>query len=148
VRLTAADPRSAPAIEPDFGAHLGDVRRHVAALEDALRLAASPPLAEFVDAVVFPDPARASSTEDLVAIARRSSASGYHPSCTARMGPADDPGAVVDQYGRCHAVAGLVVADASIMPAVPRANTNLTSIMIGERIGEWLRTSPARYVDG
>ena len=40
---------------------------------------------------------------------------------------------------------GLVVADASIMPAVPRANTNLASIMIGEKVGEWLRTEPGRY---
>ena len=40
---------------------------------------------------------------------------------------------------------GLVVADASIMPTVPRANTNLTSIMIGEVIGEWIRTEPTRY---
>jgi len=61
------------------------------------------------------------------------------------MGPADDPGAVVDQFGRCRAVEGLVVADASLMPFAPRANTNLTSIMIGERVGEWLRTGPARY---
>ena len=38
-----------------------------------------------------------------------------------------------------------LVADGSIMPAVPRANTNLTSIMIGEVVGEWLRTEPARY---
>jgi choline dehydrogenase len=147
VRQRAADPRSAPAIEPGFGVHAGDLRRHVAALEEALRLAATPPLADFVEEVVFPDPRRGRSTENLLAVARRASASGYHPSCTARMGPADDPGAVVDQYGRCHAVAGLVVADASIMPTVPRANTNLTSIMIGERVGEWLRTSPARYVE-
>jgi choline dehydrogenase len=42
-------------------------------------------------------------------------------------------------------VDGLVVADASIMPTVPRANTNPTSIMIGDRIGEWLRTGPSRY---
>jgi choline dehydrogenase len=40
---------------------------------------------------------------------------------------------------------GLVVADASIMPGVPRANTNLTCIMIGERVGEWLRCEPGRY---
>jgi choline dehydrogenase len=61
------------------------------------------------------------------------------------MGPADDPLAVVDQYGRLHALDGLAVADASVMPSVPRANTNLTSIMIGERIGEWLRTQPELY---
>jgi choline dehydrogenase len=61
------------------------------------------------------------------------------------MGPADDAGAVVDQYGRVHGTEALVVADASIMPTVPRANTNLTSIMIGEMVGEWLRTRPDRY---
>jgi choline dehydrogenase-like flavoprotein len=38
-----------------------------------------------------------------------------------------------------------VVADASIMPTVPRANTNLTSIMIGEMVGEWMRTQPGWY---
>jgi choline dehydrogenase len=53
--------------------------------------------------------------------------------------------AVVSQYGCCHSVDQLVIADASIMPAVPRANTNLTSIMIGEKIGEWLRCQPALY---
>jgi choline dehydrogenase len=61
------------------------------------------------------------------------------------MGPALDPNAVVDARGRCHGVEGLVVADASIMPGVPRANTNLTAIMIGEQIGEWLRTDVSAY---
>jgi choline dehydrogenase len=55
------------------------------------------------------------------------------------MGPADDPQAVVDQYGRVHGVAGLRVVDASIMPTIPRANTNLTCIMIGERIAASIR---------
>jgi choline dehydrogenase len=76
---------------------------------------------------------------------RRFAASGYHPCATLRMGPAGDPDAVVDQYGRAHMLEGLVVADASIMPTVPRANTNLTSIMIGEVVGEWLRTRPESY---
>jgi choline dehydrogenase len=57
------------------------------------------------------------------------------------MGPAGDPGAVVDQYGRVHGVAGLRVADASVMPTIPRANTNLTCIMIGERLADWLRAA-------
>ncbi len=60
-----------------------------------------------------------------------------------RMVPAGDPGAVVDELGRVHGVRGLRVADASIMPAVPSANTNVPTIMIGERIGEWLRADLA-----
>jgi choline dehydrogenase-like flavoprotein len=55
------------------------------------------------------------------------------------MGPDDDPDAVVDERGRVYGVRGLRIADASIMPRVPRANTNIPTIMIGERIGEWVR---------
>jgi len=63
----------------------------------------------------------------------------YHPVGTARMGPEGDAGAVVDQRGRVRGVDGLAVVDASIMPNVPRANTNLTCIMIGERVSGWRR---------
>lgn len=144
VTQTSADPHSMPSINPSFGTNDRDVERNVEALQDALALARQPALADLIDEIVFPDPSRCSA-EELAALARRISGSGYHPVGTAKMGPADDPAAVVDQYGRCHAVDSLVVADASIMPTVPRANTNLTSIMIGERIGEWIRTEPSRY---
>ncbi|MFN0096840.1 MAG: GMC oxidoreductase, partial [Dehalococcoidia bacterium] len=92
-----------------------------------------------IDEVLFPGSGRDLTDEALYGLLKRLSASGFHPCGTAKMGPANDPMAVVDQFGRCHAVEGLVVADASIMPFVPRANTNLTSIMIGEQVGEWLR---------
>jgi choline dehydrogenase len=70
---------------------------------------------------------------------RRTVSHYVHPVGTARMGPVGDPGAIVDQYGRVRGVEGLRIADASIVPNVPRANTNLTCIMIGERIAEWMR---------
>ena len=144
VRQTSAAPDSAPAIELHFGENARDVERHVNALKDAFALTQLAPLNEFIEAVTFPDPLR-SSRADLEQVARRVSASGYHPCGTAKMGPADDPMAVVDQHGRCHAIAQLVVADASIMPTVPRANINLSTIMIGEMIGEWVRTTPTMY---
>ena len=50
--------------------------------------------------------------------------------------------AVVDQYGRVHGTENLRVADASVMPNVIRANTNLTTIMIGERIAHWISSQP------
>ena len=55
------------------------------------------------------------------------------------MGPASDPMAVVDQYGRVHGLDNLRIADASIMPDCIRANTNATTIMIGERIADFMR---------
>ena len=63
---------------------------------------------------------------------------GQHLSGTCKMGSADDPMSVVDQYGNLHGFAGIRVADASIMPDCIRANTNLTTIMIGERVSEWV----------
>ena len=62
-----------------------------------------------------------------------------HASGTCKMGPASDPMAVVDQRLRVHGLEGIRVADASIMPNVIRANTNATTIMIGERAAEWLK---------
>ena len=60
-------------------------------------------------------------------------------SCTARMGPDSDPGAVVNQYGQVRGIDCLRVADISIMPDCPRANTNLVAILIGERIADFMR---------
>ena len=58
----------------------------------------------------------------------------WHASCTCRMGAEDDPGAVTDPSGRVYGVGGLRVCDASIMPVVPCANTNLPTIMLGEKV--------------
>jgi len=63
----------------------------------------------------------------------------YHPTGTCRMGAADDGGAVVDPQCRVIGVDGLRVADASIMPAAPRANTNLTVVMIAEKLSDLIK---------
>jgi choline dehydrogenase len=57
------------------------------------------------------------------------------------MGGEGNPMAVVDQRGKVRGLEGLYVADASVMPEIVSCNTNLTSIMIGERVGEWLAGS-------
>jgi 5-(hydroxymethyl)furfural/furfural oxidase len=62
----------------------------------------------------------------------------YHPVGTCRIGHAHDPNAVVDSECRVRGIEGLRVIDASIMPTLPRANTNLTTIMIGERMADRL----------
>ena len=63
----------------------------------------------------------------------------HHLAGTCKMGPASDPMAVVDQYGRVHGLQGLRVVDTSIMPDVVRANTNATAMMIAERIADWMK---------
>lgn len=145
VRQTSVDPRSSPRIEPRFCADDRDAVRLAGAVDDAMGFLQRGALADMVDEVVFPAPGRPFDAEARLHVVRTRAGSGYHPTGTARMGPTGDPGAVVDERGRCHAVDGLVVADASILPTVPRANTNLTSIAVGERLGEWLRTDPAGF---
>ena len=63
----------------------------------------------------------------------------WHPVGTCRMGPADDPMAVTDAHGRVRAVPGLRVCDASLMPSIPSANTNLPTIMVAERIADLIK---------
>jgi len=71
---------------------------------------------------------------------------GWHPCGTCRMGPPEDPDAVVDpRTARVYGVEGLSVVDASIMPAVPRANTNIPTIMVAEKMADAIlgRGSPS-----
>jgi choline dehydrogenase len=67
----------------------------------------------------------------------------YHPVGTCKMGPADDPGAVVDSRDKVHGLDGLYVADASLIPVVPRANTNIPAAVVGERVASWLIEEPS-----
>ncbi|HWG05653.1 MAG TPA: GMC family oxidoreductase N-terminal domain-containing protein [Beijerinckiaceae bacterium] len=67
----------------------------------------------------------------------------HHPSCTNRMGRLDDPMAVTDSHGRVIGMAGLRVCDASIFPAIPCANTNLPTMMVGERMAALIQSEQA-----
>lgn len=143
IRLQSNDPHVGPVIDNRFCEDQRDTSRLVSCFKDTLAFSKQSHLADMATSITFPDMDRVKTDEDIAAICQRFAGSGYHPSGTLKMG--NDPMAVVDQFGRAHKVDNLVVADASIMPFVPRANTNLTSIMIGEKIGEWIRTQPATY---
>lgn len=83
-----------------------------------------------------PDLRAAAADEELLdEIVRQYTIGGWHASGTCRMGAADDPGAVVDpRNGDVYGVPGLAVVDASIMPCVPRANTNIPTLMLAEKM--------------
>jgi len=72
--------------------------------------------------------------EALAEHVRQNVAGTFHVCGTCRMGRADDPGTVVDSQGRVRGLTGLRVVDASIMPTVPRGNTNIPTIMLAEKI--------------
>jgi choline dehydrogenase-like flavoprotein len=77
------------------------------------------------------------SDEALLAFARRAGQTVYHPTSTCAIG------SVVDPELRVHGVEGLRVADASVMPAIPRGNTNAATIMIAEKAADLIRGLPA-----
>jgi choline dehydrogenase len=88
---------------------------------------------------IEPTDAELATDEALDEYLFREVTTSQHISCTAKMGPAADPMAVVSQHGKVHGLEGLRVADASIMPDCIRANTNVTTMMIGERVAEFIK---------
>ena len=87
---------------------------------------------------VFPTDRELASDEALDKALLESVTTQHHSSGTCRMGPASDPMAVVDQNCKLHGLDNLWVVDASVMPVVPRANTNGTTVMIAERVADWI----------
>jgi len=124
VRLCSRDPAALPVVERGFLRDPSDLDVVVEGLERARDLAARPPLARLLGPEVAP------GSEDLPAYARRTMRNYFHPAGTCGIGR------VVDERGRVLGIDRLVVADASVMATIPRANTNLTTVAIAERLAE------------
>jgi choline dehydrogenase len=100
-----------------------------AGVEAARRLAGTPPLDALIDEPLWAHDGERLDDAILAEVA------GYqHPVGTCRMGPPDDRDAVVDHDGRVHGIAGVSVIDASIMPTIPTANTNVPTLMLAEHV--------------
>ncbi|ETX00345.1 MAG: hypothetical protein ETSY2_39280 [Candidatus Entotheonella gemina] len=139
LKLTSADPHMPPHMDYRYLADPFDLKRMRDAVRRSIRLAQSPQFKKIVAGRIAPTDEDLASDQALDAWLLRNVRTAYHVSGTCKMGPASDPMAVVDQYGRVHGVDGLRVADASIMPDVIRANTNATCLMIGERVAALMR---------
>ena len=103
----------------------------------ARRLLQSPALERFFAGDHLPGP-QAQSDDELMGYARQYGSTAYHLIGTARMGPATDPTAVVDDELRVHGMQGLRVVDASIMPSMPSANTYASTMMIAEKASDMI----------
>jgi choline dehydrogenase len=137
--LASSDPHVPPVIELNFAADPEDLRRLLEGIRLAWRIAHEPEIARHVERVALLTEETIASEQALAAYIRATVSTQFHPCGTARMGPADDPMAVVDQHCRVRSVENLRIVDASVMPTIPRANINLTCIMIGEHASDWMR---------
>jgi choline dehydrogenase len=137
LELASADPAARPVINPHFLEARADVDALIAGLKSARHILSMPAMARYSGAELSPGPGVKSDAE-LEAFIRANLATTYHPVGTCKMGPRQDPMAVVDSRLRVHDISGLRVADASIMPNIIGGNTSAPSMMIGERAAEFI----------
>jgi choline dehydrogenase len=130
IHIKTADASQPPAIRFNFLAESIDRECLLATMRIVRRLMESPALAWIEPKEFGPGP-QAQSDHELLDYVTRTAETTYHPVGTCKMG--SDPNAVVDEQLRVRGIAGLRVADASIMPTLTSGNTNAPSIMIGEK---------------
>jgi choline dehydrogenase len=140
VRLVSKDPTAAPRIHLGHLTEGDDVERAVDAVVESRRIAHTAPLAGVATGPELSPGAqlRSDDRSALAAWARSTVATFHHPVGTCAMGPDPDAGAVTDPRGSVHGITGLTVADASIFPRIPTANTNLPTIMVAEHLAPLL----------
>jgi choline dehydrogenase-like flavoprotein len=130
VRLNSPDPFASPAVLFDYLRTEYDIRAALVGLRLVRTIAAQPALRPYVVDEIFPG-IDIESDDALLDYVRRTGVSNQHPTSSCAMGVG--PNSVVDPRLRVHGIAGLRVADASIMPVVVGGNTNAPTIMIGEK---------------
>jgi choline dehydrogenase len=136
VALASADPFDRPAIDPAYLSNDADLDILVAGLREQRAMAACRPLADHTTEELLPGP-EVRDDEDLRAYVRRTVTTVWHPTSSCAMG--GDSTAVCDPWLRVRGVEGLRVVDASVMPAIPRGNTNAPTIAVAERAADLIR---------
>ena len=133
VRLTAADPDASLEIDPRYFSHPDDMKTMIEAVRLSRTIGEQAALADWNAGEHFPGPA-VNSDDEIAAYVARDVSTWFHPVGTCRMGVGEN--AVVDPTLRVHGVAGLRVADASIMPDIVSVNTNAAATVIGWKAGD------------
>jgi len=140
IHIAAANPRQPPAINFNFLSAEIDAVLTVKAIRIARSIMTAPALREWQVTEVGPGP-DLQTDDEIIDWVKRVGETTYHPVGTCKMGV--DPLAVVDPELRVHGIAGLRVADASIMPTLTSGNTNAPSIMIGEKAADMVLQAAA-----
>jgi choline dehydrogenase len=135
--ISSAEPAAQPVLRLNYLSDPSDMARMVAGWRLGRDLCRRPELAPLVGSLLVDD---AVLDDDLAmaAVLRSQVTTTYHPAGTAPMGTADDGRSVVDARGRVHGVEGLSIVDASVLPTSVRSNTNLTCVMVAERMASWM----------
>ncbi|MDB5414397.1 MAG: choline dehydrogenase [Rubritepida sp.] len=138
VRARSTDVFEDPELQPNYLSDEMDRRVHIGGMRLLRKMLSTPELAPLVDEETLPG-RDVQSDDELLDFAFRNGSTTYHLIGTARMGPATDPTAVVDDRLLVHGLQGLRVVDASIMPSMTSANTYATTLMIAEKASDFIR---------
>ena len=138
LRLASADPHVQPSFDYRYFQDSNDIRRMREAIRLGVKLLESDAYRDVAEQRISPTDDDLATDDVLDRWIRRAVGTAHHVSGTCKMGPDSDPMAVVDQHCRVKGISNLWLADSSVMPKVPRANTNATAIMIGERVADWV----------
>jgi choline dehydrogenase len=130
IHVTSNAPNKPPAVKFNFMTARLDQEVTIEAMRIARRIMGAPTMQGIVESEIMPGP-NIQSDDEMLDWIKKNAETTYHPVGTCKMG--SDPMAVVDDRLRVHGIAGLRVADASIMPTLTSGNTNAPSIMIGEK---------------
>jgi len=146
VKALSTDPFDKPEIQPNYLSSENDRRALVNGMRNGLKMMQTSPLQPYLTGVTSPGP-ELSSDAELLDWASAKGMTVYHMIGSARMGPASDRQAVVDNELRVHGLENLRVCDASIMPSMPSGNTNAPTMMIAERASDWIRGRRLEPID-
>ena len=141
IKLASSNPSQQPILNYNFLDHSEDKRRLRETVRICVELGENEKFREIVDELRSPDLEILNDDKLLDDWMMRTVTTGHHIAGTCKLGPLNDGMAVVDQFAKVHGLQGLRVVDASIMPDCPRANTNVTTIMIAERISDFIKNS-------
>ncbi|MBX5153962.1 dehydrogenase [Rhizobium lentis] len=137
IRLASRDPRAMPLIRFNFFQDPSDLRRMMEAVKLSRRIGRTAPFSDMIEMEMFPG----KDVDDDASLEKAiiEQVDGYsHPTSSVPMGSAEDPTVVVDENGAVRGTENLHVVDASIMPDIVSAPTNVTTIMMAEMISRRL----------
>ena len=139
VGIRSSDPSIRPHVDLGLLREPADVALLVDGLRRCWEVAQGDEMSALTSSLALLEPASFDDDDVLAGYVRSMVAPWYHASGTCRMGAGSDDGAVVDGDLRVRGVDGLRVVDASVLPTIPRAPTNLTVIAVAERAAELIR---------
>ena len=141
VHARSCDPKSPPKIIHNYLSTEHDKKLSIEGFKLQRRIYESDAFQEHATDEILPGPS-VQTDEEILDFWRREAMSTYHPVGSAKMGPPDDPEAVVDNELRVHGIDGLRVVDCSVFPLIPSGNTHAPVVAVADRASDLILGKP------